>query len=407
MPPFSRLAPLLVLAALAPAAAQDQPPQQTIRRGEGISTAVATITGAAISPLVGVCAIGAWEYYRTPEPQRAKLPFYSSPKFWIPIGILLLLVFLKDTIGSAAPLLKKPLDALEVLLVNKAALVLVAFPVVFHETAKLLGAASIRQLFSAFEPVVHAAESGATGTLASAATATLAVVMVISGLVISAIVWMVWQAFDVLVLLSPFPLLDMLLKAARTAVLALLAGVTLWSREAGMVFSIVIILICFLLAGWAYRLLIFGIVVSWDLLRLLVIRSRTTSRAGEAIRAFTARRQRMVPKRTFGRLSLTPDGRLEFRYRRYPLWPVRTLDLGAASSYEIGRGLLNPFLIKPGEEPGKFRTLLRILPRYTKSEEALRETLGARGVRDIRFGRGFRAFWRWLSEKEPEAAPAA
>ena len=49
------------------------------------------------------------------------------------MAVLVILVMLKDTVGSAAPLLKKPLDAIEVLVVNKAALLFAVFPVVWHE----------------------------------------------------------------------------------------------------------------------------------------------------------------------------------------------------------------------------------------------------------------------------------
>ena len=36
-------------------------------KGQTISTAVATVTGTAISPLVGVCTIGIFDYFRTPK----------------------------------------------------------------------------------------------------------------------------------------------------------------------------------------------------------------------------------------------------------------------------------------------------------------------------------------------------
>jgi len=83
---------------------------------------------------VGVCVLGAWEHYRTPKPEREKLPLYTRPVFWIPIGVLLILILIKDTVGGFAPLVKKPLDAAEVLLVNKASLILAAFPSCFTKS---------------------------------------------------------------------------------------------------------------------------------------------------------------------------------------------------------------------------------------------------------------------------------
>src|SRR5271167_910813 len=59
----------------------------SLNRGQQISSAVATVTGVSVSPLVGVCVLGAWEHYRTPKAQREKLPLYTRPVFWIPIGV--------------------------------------------------------------------------------------------------------------------------------------------------------------------------------------------------------------------------------------------------------------------------------------------------------------------------------
>jgi hypothetical protein len=106
-----------------------------LERGERITRAIATVTGTAISPLFGVCVLGAYTYAKTPAPERASLPFYCSPVFWIPLAVLVLLVLFKDTLGSAVPLLKKPLDAVEILVVNKAAFLFAVLPVMWHEAA--------------------------------------------------------------------------------------------------------------------------------------------------------------------------------------------------------------------------------------------------------------------------------
>jgi hypothetical protein len=115
----------------------DADSQRVLNQGNEIATAVSTVTSTAISPLFGVCLLGIYQYAHTPKDKRNTLPFYSKPGFWIAIGILLLLVLLKDTIGAAAPLLKKPLDALGVLVLHKASLILIAFPVMLHEVSTL------------------------------------------------------------------------------------------------------------------------------------------------------------------------------------------------------------------------------------------------------------------------------
>src|SRR5258708_11004673 len=130
----SFLAPLQIAGATIDPAA-DRLDSEPLERGQQIARAVATVTGTAISPLFGVSVLGAYTYLKTPPAARSSLPFYCSPVFWIPLTFLVTLVMLKDTVGSAAPLLKKPLDAIEILIVNKAALLFAVLPVMWHEAA--------------------------------------------------------------------------------------------------------------------------------------------------------------------------------------------------------------------------------------------------------------------------------
>ena len=86
---------------------------EALKSGESVTKALGTVTSTAISPLVGVSVMGAWQYFRTPRPRRAQLPFFDRPYFWVPTMVLLVLIFIKDTFGGFAPLIKKPLDAIE------------------------------------------------------------------------------------------------------------------------------------------------------------------------------------------------------------------------------------------------------------------------------------------------------
>ncbi len=113
------LLPIVLIAVVLLASAQTTEPDettQTLKSGETVTKALTTVTSTAISPLLGVSVMGAWQYYKTPGPQRAQLPFFQRPYFWAPIMVLLVLIFIKDTFGGFAPLIKKPLDAIEVLL---------------------------------------------------------------------------------------------------------------------------------------------------------------------------------------------------------------------------------------------------------------------------------------------------
>src|SRR5436305_12234996 len=91
-------------------------PNSPKRATPGIEAAQAlsTITGVAISPLLGVSAVGAWKYFKAPPANRAQLPWFARPYFWVPALLLVVAVFVKDVAGTAKPAtLKTPFDVLE------------------------------------------------------------------------------------------------------------------------------------------------------------------------------------------------------------------------------------------------------------------------------------------------------
>jgi hypothetical protein len=63
----------VVLPDMAAASAESPPtaPGETpLERGRRVATAVATVTGTAISPIFGVCILSAYKYVRTQPPNR-------------------------------------------------------------------------------------------------------------------------------------------------------------------------------------------------------------------------------------------------------------------------------------------------------------------------------------------------
>ncbi len=376
--PALRLGAAILLLSAVSWAAPTPSPTAVLSRGQEVSTAIATVTSTAISPLLGVCLLGIYDYARATPEARAALPFYSRPHFWIPIGILLILIFFKDSIGGAAPLLKKPLDAVEVLIVNKAALVLLAFPVMYTQVARLAG---IRDLSALVVPPVYAA---APGMLETAGHVSAAVAMLIAGTVITLVVWVVGHAANGLALLSPVPYFDLFVKLFRAAVLLTVAGCAILNPTLGLVASLTVIGICALLFWFALRLLILGWVFAWDVLAVALGRRESPR---DAVRAFTVGKIQGIPRQTLGRLSRDAHGILEFRYRRMTLGPRKRVRLEDASAYEVGRGMLYPCVVLPqGDKP---ELQFRLLPRYRGSEEAVRAALGMAAVREGGFGKLF------------------
>ena len=50
--------------------------------GVDLAQGISQLTGVAISPLLGVSAVGAWRYHHTPEASRHLLPWFCSPYAW-------------------------------------------------------------------------------------------------------------------------------------------------------------------------------------------------------------------------------------------------------------------------------------------------------------------------------------
>jgi len=318
--------------------------------------------------------------------------------------VLLLLILFKDTVGGFAPLIKKPLDAAEVLLVNHAALVLIAFPLVLNQVARVMGLQPLRGLFASMlsEPVVYAA-TAQTGGVHHAFSVATAVLYALLGFVITFVVWLVGHSFDVLAMISPFPFLDFLLKTIRNTIFAVLAITALISPHFGLLLCLGVIVFSFLIFGWALRTAVFGTVFALGLLRVWLFEAQDKPNPGESVPAFSTR-LRKVPRRTYGRLHVGQDGTLMFGYRHLLLGPEKKVLVGKTSSFEVGQRILYPSLIEPIESAGKHKVIFHLLPTHRGAEESVRACLELAQVLDIRFTRGIRSFWKFVTEDGGESS---
>ena len=380
---------------------------EALKSGESVTKALGTVTSTAISPLVGVSVMGAWQYFRTPRPRRAQLPFFDRPYFWVPTMVLLVLIFIKDTFGGFAPLIKKPLDAIEVLFVNHAALILIVFPVVMNQVARVMGYTSLKGLFAELlrGPVVYAATIDAAGVHHAFSVAT-ALLYTAAGFVLAGVVWLLGHSFDVLAMMSPLPFVDFLLKLIRNIIFAVLLGATIINPHLGMLLSLVVIIISFMAFGWALRLSVFGIVFAWSMLEMLLWEIKEKPSREKGVRAFSSG-VKNVKRRTYGRLSPREDGSLVFAYRRLLVGPEKTVVIGRAESFAVGRGLFNPTVVEPIESANKNRIVFRLLPTYRGVEEEVRACLECASVEDLRWTKGLRSFWKFVTEGDEAVADKA
>ena len=109
-----------------------------------VVSAVAGVTGIAISPLLGTGAYGAYQYFSTPTEERANLPWFAQMSFWLPALGLVGAVAAKDVAGAALPPgCKKPLDVLDTLENKVTGLVAAGAVVPLEEASITNGTASI------------------------------------------------------------------------------------------------------------------------------------------------------------------------------------------------------------------------------------------------------------------------
>jgi hypothetical protein len=342
--------------------------------------AISTITGVAISPLLGVSAVGVWKYFHTPVEKRARLAWYAQPWFWVPALLLVALVFLKDTFGTGLPtVVKKPFDIAEA---------------IENKISGLIAA-------GAFVPLIAAIFRAGDDDTAMWGDAGLAMIQFAPWLNVLTVpvaliafvgVWMVSHVIHVLIIISPFTTLDAALKSIRLFLLSTVAGTAFVNPYVGAVWSLILIVICWFLAGWAFRLTVFGTVFVWDFVTFRQTRFTVDPNANWA---FTAREIGKTPIRTYGKLARGPAGELVLHYRPWLILPRRTLTL-PEGQYVVGRGLTySDVLWIDGDSA---RRVITLSPRYRSHEEELSSIYLLRGVRDVGMAKGFRALWSWLKE---------
>jgi hypothetical protein len=345
--------------------------------GQEVAQTLSLITGVAISPLMGVGVVGAWQFFhaRTPE-QRAKLPWFANPLFWVPALLLVAACFVKDSAGVALPaVLKKPFDVAET---------------IEHKISGLVATGAFVPIAAS---IFHSSSGNGGGAMWS--TAGFAAIdlswlynslMVPLAMVAFFIVFLASNAINILILLSPFTAVDAALKAFRTSIIASIA-VSSWANPwMGAAWALIVIAFCYLIAGWSLRLSHFGLVFVWD----FVTRRANRFTPDPAVnKMFLGRKINKVPARTYGRLSRDEKGRLVLHYHPWLVLPGRTLVLPEAK-YAIGRGVIFSEILQLDGDSERIAFLLP--PRYRSHEEQM---VGIYGFVDVR-PTGLRAAWQWV-----------
>lgn len=348
-----------------------------------LSQTVAAMTGIAISPLLGTGVYGAYKYIKADETQRASLPWFANPAFFIPALLIAGLCAAKDSLGIVFPPgLKKPLDVAEVLENKMSGLVAAGAVIPFTMD-------SISKMITDHSSAInlHLPENLAVLNFAAMDFHWLLdIVTVPVGIAVFAMVWMVSHAINVLILLSPWGAIDAALKAARLSVLGLITVTAQLDPKSAGVLCLIIIIAAYFLSGWAFRLTVFGTLFCWD---FFTRRSGRFALSGAENKAFssTLLATKKTPVRTYGYLVKGGEGKHVFRFRPWLFLPPRSVPVDTSSAY-VGHGMFFSS-VYVGE-----KAMLILPPRYQGHERAFAELYGLTGVQEA----GLRKAWSWLKE---------
>ncbi|XCN73215.1 MAG: hypothetical protein Q3M24_00170 [Candidatus Electrothrix aestuarii] len=372
--------------------------KQVTFNAEKLSQEVAQVTGLALNPIFCMSALGAYYYFSAPEQDRAALPWHLSPVFWGPLSVVLGLIFLKDTFGVAFPkLLKSPLDAFEIL-VEKNTSAVIALPVLVtsvtqgqFQQLQQLTQLGYDSLFSVAVPVALAAGS-ADVAVNSGLDMLLMTLTSLTASMIFIVVWVLSQAFNVLILLCPFSLGDAILSAAKNSLVVLIIGLS--GNSAGLFLSLAVIAFAVYLFPKTLRLVVFGTVMSHDLVFYKLLRSRSGSLPKDGVSCFSSCYFGRIPPMTFGRLA-QQDGALQFSYRSCLFFGKKIVKTGVeSSSCEVFRGIISPIIVLE-EEGGEQVQLFRIRPKFYRNTEQVAELLGVRWSDEAVIVKCFSGAVRW------------
>lgn len=363
---------------------------ETFLPGVKLAEMVTELTGVAISPMLGVSSVGAWHYFRTPESQRAGLPWFCHPLAWGTGLSLLALCFLKDAFGTAAPpLVKKPLDAVE-LLENKASALIASasfVPFVAAQMAALLPTLGSPQTALAApdgSALLAQVPSPVLGFVSGSYLMALAVC-----LAAFAVVWLLSHVINVLILLSPFGFVDTALKLLRTSVLGGILLISVVHPVTGAVICGLLIFIAALFAPWAFRLSVFGSVMAGDALLSLF---RKTEAPDRTVAGFLTGGEGL-PVRSFGEVRLDEEKGILFASRFAFIGHERSVCLSEPASATLHRGLL--YLELTNSECSDRKWSVILLPRHRHHIEEVKRLLAITCVQDGLMIRGLRGIWQW------------
>jgi hypothetical protein len=295
--------------------------------------------------------------------------------------------------------MKKPLDVLETI-ENKFSGLVAAGAVIPFALDAMRGMIFDGGAPTAAAPVLAHSGLAAIHLGAFDATWLLNLLTVPFGVAIFVLVWLGSHAINVLILLSPWGAIDAALKAARTALLGVITLTATMNPWVSAALSLVVVIIAYFIAGWAFRLTIFGSIFTWE---IVTRRCARFSPAKGKNRLFAGAHLPGVPVRTYGRLVTNESGALEFAFRPWLMLAPRVAVVPhEARALQVGTGAFFSDIVSEDDQ-----TLFSLPPRYRDHEEELATMYAMGGVRPIGLNKTWSELREMLGGRAVKRAPLA
>jgi hypothetical protein len=387
--------PLIFLAFISPLPAEDtlQPIPEDAANAEPdyndtefgaavtLSHTITSTTGIAMSPLLGMGVLGAWKYYKSDGEYRNNLPWYSKPWVWgICFGIFLILKS-KDTLGVWIPeVAKKPITVLDDL-ADKASAVIVAIAVIPST------------VLDDFETLVPQTSTEAPVAMAPFI---LPVLVIAVSILIFGVVWIAFNALSSIKILSPSSVVNSIISVFKGLVIAVFAGLAVLNPWVGLAISLVVILVCTLIFGWAFRWNVFGTLFVKD---FFTGAHNDPLKTGEDLKGFSTANFPGLKPRTYGRVT-REGNELIFRWKPWLIMPARKsrIDLENTDT-SCRKGIFFPSVTLRDSGTDRHRSIIDFRLRYRSHGEEIQSLLALDSMSPGLVLSGVRSAWLWLKEQ--------
>lgn len=349
-----------------------------------LAESLSTTTGIAMTPLLGMGLLGVWEYFQAEGALRDSLPWYAQPWSWgICIGIFCLLKS-KDILGAWIPeMVKKPITVVDDVQEKASALIVglaVIPPAVYEE----------------FRNINPGGIFGQGETTMALAPVIFPVLVVIVSVVVFAVVWLAFNAFSSIKVLSPSSVINTGISVVKGGILAFYGLILALNPFVALAMAVGLIIFSVAIAGWAFRWNVFGVLFAKDFLFGSPVHPIAED---EPLKGFASSHYPDVPSRSYGEIH-REGNQLIFSWNPWLIGPRQKQSIEIVSGENsLRKGVFLPSVTVKDRESDRYRSVFDFRMKYRGKHDELRDRLNLAGVSPNLVTSGIRAGWEWLNDQ--------